>query len=231
MNKSNLELLKQAISEGLSESFDAIANGYSGEIVCSKKHRLAMRAIVYGKAAPKRLLSPRIRRVIAIFVAAALLLTSCGIAFRDEIREAFFRLRGDEYLITYPGENGLNHIEEIYELTYVPNGYTLKKINKTNLSLTYTYCNENDEEAFFFDQGVIDGLHAINSNSIITQTYIYEYEIYCANYKDQAYTYAWNDGKYSLQITSYKEITTDELKLIIDGIESKPNEQVEKTNP
>jgi hypothetical protein len=75
MNKSDLELFKQALSEGLSESFDSVVDGYTGEIVCSKRHELAMRTIVYGKTSERRILSPKERRIIAILIAVALMLT------------------------------------------------------------------------------------------------------------------------------------------------------------
>ena len=89
MDKSNLELFKQAISDGLSKKFDSVVNSYTDEIVCSEQHNLAMRTIVYGKADAKRTWSPKMKRVVAILIAAALLLTSCGIIFRNEIREVF----------------------------------------------------------------------------------------------------------------------------------------------
>ena len=92
MDKSNLELFKQAINEAVSNKFDNMATSCTEEIVCSEKHNLAMRAIVYGKTDTKRVWSPRMKRIIAILVAAALLLTSCGIIFRNEIREMFKEL-------------------------------------------------------------------------------------------------------------------------------------------
>ena len=38
MDKSNLELFKQAISEGLSEKFDSVVDSCTEKIVCSEKH-------------------------------------------------------------------------------------------------------------------------------------------------------------------------------------------------
>ena len=125
MDKGNLELFKQAISEGLSEKLDSVVNSYTDEIVCSEKHRLAMRTIVYGKAETKRTWSPKKRRIIAILVAAALLLTSCAVIFRNEICE----IVGEFFAkYVYSGdETGMETIEEVYELTYLPEGYGLKE--------------------------------------------------------------------------------------------------------
>ena len=89
MDKSNLELFKQALNEAVSNKFDKMADECTEEIVYSEKHKLAMRTIVYGKTDNKRVWSPKMKRIIAILIAAALLLTSCGIIFRNEIREIF----------------------------------------------------------------------------------------------------------------------------------------------
>ena len=138
MDKSNLELFKQAISDGLSKKFDSVVNSYTDEIVCSEQHNFAMRTMVYGKADAKRTWSPKMKRVVAILIAAALLLTSCGIIFRNEIREVF-----EEFFVklTYSGDdNGIDTIEEVYELTYLPEGYFLedKIISHTKFRLTST---------------------------------------------------------------------------------------------
>ena len=92
LDKSSLELFKRAIEEGLSNKFDSIADSYTEDIVCSEKHKLAMRTIVYGKlesAKGKKQRRLKSKHIIAIIVAAALLLTSCGIIFRHKIREIF----------------------------------------------------------------------------------------------------------------------------------------------
>ena len=125
MDKSNLELFKQALNEAVSNKFDKMADECTEELVYSEKHKLAMRTIVYGKTDNKRSLSPRMRRIIAILVAAALLLTSCGIIFRNEIREIF-----EEFFVklTYESnEESQQILEEVYCLGYVPKGYDLKK--------------------------------------------------------------------------------------------------------
>ena len=86
MDKSNLELFKQAVNEAVSNKFDSMADSCTEEIVCSEKHKLAIRTIIYGETKAKRVWSPKMKRIIAILVAAALLLTSCGILFGYEIR-------------------------------------------------------------------------------------------------------------------------------------------------
>ena len=124
MDKSNLELFKQALNEAVSNKFDKMADECTEEIVYSEKHKLAMRTIVYGKADAKRVWSPKMRRIIAILIAVALLLTSCGIIFRNEIREVF-----EEFFVklTYESDTESDQtIQEVYSLSYVPERYSLK---------------------------------------------------------------------------------------------------------
>ena len=127
MDKNNLELFKQALNEAVSNKFDKMAEECTEEIVYSERHKLAMRTIVYGKADAKRVWSPKMRRIIAILIAVALLLTSCGIIFRNEIREIF-----KEFFVslTYEGdEESPLIIKEVYTLSYVPEEYSLEKRN------------------------------------------------------------------------------------------------------
>ena len=154
MDKSNLELFKQAISDGLSKKFDSVVNSYTDEIVCSEQHNFAMRTMVYGKADAKRTWSPKMKRVVAILIAAALLLTSCGIIFRNEIREIV-----DEFFAKYVysgDDNGIYTIEEVYELTYLPEGYFLEDKIISHTTAKYTYINYQGE-VIKFEQRILDG--------------------------------------------------------------------------
>ena len=157
MDKSNLELFKQAISDGLSEKFDSVVNSYTDEIVCSEQHNLAMRTIVYGKADAKRTWSPKMKRIVAILIAAALLLTSCGIIFRNEIREIFEDVCDFFVAITYieKGADG-RVVKEIYELSYLPEGYFLEDKIISHTTAKYTYTNYQGE-VIKFEQRILDG--------------------------------------------------------------------------
>ena len=141
MDKTNLELFKQALDEAVSNQFDKLAAQCDEEIICSEKHKLAMRAIVYGKTETARTLSPKMKRLIAILVAAALLLTGCAIIFRNEIREVF-----EEFFVslTYSGDEEALTIQEIYSLGYVPEGYILEKEHLAATYVQYKFSNQED---------------------------------------------------------------------------------------
>ena len=216
MDESNLELFKQAISEGLSEKFDSVVDSCTEKIVCSEKHNIAMRTIVYGKANTKRTWSPRMKLIIAILIAAALLLTSCGIIFRDEIREVI-----EEFFasITFSeSESDTNTIEEVYELTYLPEGYTLEKENIYDLCVTYKFVDKNNN-VIIFEQRVFERT-SFTIDSEKGYSHIKEIDavnIY-SRYTGENYLYIWNDGQYSLSLKSNKELSNDEIVLILDGL-------------
>lgn len=217
--KSSLDLFRQALSEGLSNRFDSLAEEYTGEIVCSRRHKLAMRTIVYGKAGGARAWSPRMRRVVAILVAAALLLTSCGIIFREEIREVFDEL----FVILYfkDDSEAPRTIEEIYTLGYVPEGYVLEKEEITNLLIKYEYTN-NRGENICFDQRPIDGSEfVINSEEGYSKLENFgEIEVYY-RVTSGRHHYIWSDGKYSMKLNTSEQLTDEEIILIIEEITTK----------
>jgi hypothetical protein len=219
MNKTNEELFKQAINEALTNKFQRMADACDEEIVCSRRHRKAMRAIVNGKT-PKKPLSTK---MIAILVAAAvLLLAGCAIIYRDEIRdfitdvrEFFVKVNFDE------GEQESREIEEIYELTSIPDGYSLEDQTINRLVVKYVFTHSNGQWIKFMQQSLdasnfyIDSEHS--DNTIIE---IENYTIYTRKTGDTVY-YLWNDGKYAMQIYSSESLSDDELLLIIDGIRIK----------
>ena len=216
MDKSNLELFKQAISEGLSQKFDSVVNNYTDEIVCSEKHKLAMRTIVYGKTDTKRTWSPRMKRIVAILIAAALLLTSCGIIFRNEIREIF-----EDFFVKLnysSDETGFDKIEKVYKLGYLPEGYSLINEKTTTVRIQYKFKNESDDY-IWFEQRILEGSdYTVDSEDGASKIVeIEKYNVYY-RYAETHHSYIWNDDKYSLSLKSNQLLSNEEIKLIIMGI-------------
>ena len=216
MDKSNLELFKQALNEAVSNKFDKMADECTEEIVYSEKHKLAMRTIVYGKADTKRVWSPKMRRIIAILIAVALLLTSCGIIFRNEIREIF-----KEFFVslTYEGDEEFNEtIKDVYYLSYVPDGYELEKETVTKMCAQYKFKNDSRDILCFEQHSLTHSEYYIDSESGYSRIEeIEEYEVYY-RLANNVHCYVWSDIQYSLQIMSTKQLSNEEMILILDGI-------------
>ena len=218
MDQTNEALFKQAINEALTNKFQRMADACDEEIVCSRRHRKAMRAIVSGKT-PRKPLSTK---MIAILVAAAILLAGCAIIYRDEIREFITNIKEFFVEIKFDeGENDSQYIDEIYELTYIPEGYSLKEQNINRMGVHYIFTNFDSKRIKFIQRSLdassfyIDSEHS--DNTIIE---IENYTIYTRNTGDIFY-YLWNDGRYAMQIHSSERLSDDELLLIIYGIRNK----------
>ena len=219
MDKSNLELFKQALNEAVSNKFDKMADECNEEIVYSEKHKLAMRAIIYGKTDTKRVWSPKMKRIIAILIAAALLLTSCGIIFRNEIREIF----KDFFVsLTYEGdEESPLIIKEVYTLSYVPEGYSLENESITSVRVKYNFKNKSEETLCFEQRAITLTDFVIDSESGYSKiAEIERYEIYL-RITGKFYCYIWNDGKYSLTLNSSTKLSNEDITLMIDGLATK----------
>ena len=219
MDKSNLELFKQALNEAVSNKFDKMADECTEEIVYSEKHKLAMRTIVYGKADTKRVWSPKMKRIIAILIAVALLLTSCGIIFRNEIREVFeeFGVR-----LTHNADDDYpDLIKEVYYLSYLPEGYVLKKEHTSATYVQYKYENQNGNFIEFEQRAITNSEFHIDIEEGYSQIKeIAEYEVYYRT-TGTCHHYIIIDGKYSIIFRLTEELTHDEILFIIDGIKIK----------
>ena len=219
MDKSNLELFKQALNEAVSNKFDKMADECTEEIVYSEKHKLAMRTIVYGKADTKRIWSPKMRRIIAILIAVALLLTSCGIIFRNEIREIF-----EDFFVklTYESDEESNEtIKDVYYLAYVPEGYTINKETATNMRVKYEYVNESGEIICFEQRAIISSDFVVDSESGFSRiAEIEEHEIYY-RYSGTYNYYIWKNDKYTIKLRSTIKLSNEDIILIYDGITTK----------
>ena len=216
MDEKDLKLFKQALSEGVSNRFDKMAAECTEEIVCSDKHDLVMRTIIYGKADTKRVWTPKMKRIIAVLIAAALLLTGCGIIFRNEIREVFKDLFVS---LTYEGDEESNkNIDEVYSLGYVPEGYSLEKETITKIYAKYEYKNEDENFLCFEQHALTHSEHYIDSESGYSRIVeIKDREVYY-RFTDQYHHYVWNNQNYSLTIKSSTRLSNEEIILTINGI-------------
>lgn len=218
-NKTNQELFKQALVEGVSRRIDRELAACDEEVVFSRRHIKNMERIVRGKT-PKK---PINKKMVAILVAAAvLLLAGCAIIYRDEIREFVTDIREFFVKIDFEdGENESRDIDEIYELTYVPEGYTLTQQDITRMGVQYVYKTTENYKIKFIQQSLDTSNFYVDiehSDNIVIE--IGEYTVYSRK-TNNMYYYLWNDGNYALILNSTEELSIDTLELIMNGIKTK----------
>jgi len=216
---TNQELFKQALVEGVNRRIDRELAACEEEVVFSRRHIKAMNRIINGKTPAK----PINRKMVAILVAAAiLLLAGCAIIYRDEIRgfitdfrEFFVEIKFDE------GSNDSRIIEDVYELTYVPEGYELIDENSYFNAVQYIFEDSNGNKIKFTQRPLDNSSFMVDiEHDYDNSMRIGQYEIYY-RYTNTTYSYIWNDGKYALNIYSSEFLSEDIIKAIISGIKTK----------
>ena len=218
MTKSDLELFKEALTEGLSIRFQNEVDNFEGELVISERHERAMRTIFAGVQVRPFVWPSARAKIAAAAVAATLLLASCAAAYRDEIRDFIETIYEDYINVDFKNsDEAPQHIEEYYELTYIPEGYYIKDTIQSDLSNRYILEN-NQGDKIVFVQIVLNRTSNLDSEQGEQyMLYIDGKEIYCRAY-DTGCSYIWNDGRYSLSIDSISRIDEDTLEKIIEGI-------------
>ena len=213
MNRTSRERFGQALLEVQLQELEQICKQYPEDIPVSKRHQRAMRRILRGG-------HPMRTKVIAILVAAALLLlVGCSIYiarrrianFFEEVFDTHAKVTTEETAAEVAGLN------EVYTLTYVPEGYQLKSSTKNNLynieSWTCGFSKINFEQtlldsAHFYDMENADAFQLMTINSI---------EL-CYRYANSFHQYIWTDGKYVFKLYSSELFDTGILSQILFGL-------------
>ena len=223
MTTTNLDLFKQALTTGLSNKIDRTAGECATEIECSKKHNIAMRTIMHGKIPSKRTLTPKMKWIIAVILSAALILTGCCISkLREKIGGFIIELFGLDVTITYEDEKtGKDRLYEVYEFSYVPDGYVLKE-SHLSLQLHNQIFVDDEGNQLICNQGTLVGstLGITGDGSDSTILSICGYTIYHRS-ANGVYSYIWNDGDYAFHIFAPTELSFEELTAMVNGLRLK----------
>lgn len=217
MTNADRQLLVQAISEGLVQKYEDEMNSIEKNPRCSKQHYEKMSEILGFKVKPKRHFTKR--GIGAILLAAALLLTGCAV-FRNEIRDFFVEIYETFIRITFDTDQSRGTIGDVYEPTFIPEGYTPQNEVINPLIVRYDYANS-EGNYITFEQYLLDSSTFLfdAENGDTTSMAIGNYEVYyrCLN---SQHRYVWNDGKYAMAIHTDVELNADNLEKLISGIDS-----------
>ena len=170
---------------------------------------------------------PSAKQVIAILVAATmLLLTGCGIAYRNEIREFIIKAREGGVRITFSKGPSTERkpINECYNFDFVPEGFTLEQVSQlqvgqgffdhvkiqwSNSSGQFIYLHIVPADSTIFDYDNEHGQSEIRQIS--------SHKVYCYM-NDKVCLYLWNDGEYSIELFSNCQPDDDLITQIALGI-------------
>ena len=124
--------------------------------------------------------------------------------------------------LTYDGDDESSDlIDEVYSLSYVPEGYVLKRESATNMYVNYKFENQNGDYIKFEQRAITSSDFYIDIEQGYSQiNEIENYEIYYRTAND-FHWFVWNHREYSIKIKSNIRLSNDEIVQIIQGIKIK----------
>lgn len=232
MYRSDVKLFGDAVLNGIINRFEKEATLNEENDICSDAHKEALRDIIKKSCVDEKR-SARIR-LIAALVAAALLLVGCAAyVYRNEIgsfvEEVFAEYVNvgfsddDKGNVSFNDkENNDNHvteIEEVYKLSYVPEGYELIDEAVSDAYVIYTYMDEHGD-IIAFDQYPLGSSTSINIDNDTDDVTVIEHNgvEYYIRVTEITQHYVWRDDKYSMTLVLSKNISQEDALKIIDGI-------------
>ncbi len=167
--------------------------------------------------------------VAAILIASIIFLVSCTVLvlqkeisyFIEEIHDTFMKIGFDEDYLQSP-----DYIEELYELTYIPEGYKLVVFENPANSYHRWENDAGDTIVLcqFLPEGGTPSLDTESGESMMLN--LCGFDIYCRVYDDAA-IYIWSDGKYGFELSVREKFDLDVVKKMIESIKIKqPKERV-----
>ena len=221
MYKKDVRLFGKALVEGLSIKFEQELANSTESVLCSEEHKAAMLEIIAtGKAIEQRMGK---KKLIAILVAAALLLLAgcTAYVYRNEIG-SFIETFYEEYVnvdFVNDDKNTVSTIEEVYELTYIPEGYVLADRAVSDASVSTIYYDESGN-LIMLDQCPLGASNNIIIDNDTDNVAVIDHngtEIY-VRATEKTTTYIWLDEKYLLTIICSNELIENEVLKTIEGI-------------
>ena len=220
MTADNRELFKKALVEALYSKYENEIKESSDEsAICSPAHYNKLRRLGI-KVKEQRVGRISKKSFVAILVAATLLLVGCtAYVYRDKIRVIIENVYEKYIHVTYNDENQKgSKLSDVYVLTYIPEGYELVLESKTPIEVYYKWKDDRGNRITFC-QKTLDGT-TFQLDAEQGGTEILNYGNYVIYFRkiENSYHYIWNDGEYALTLTSYVELSDEEISKIIDGI-------------
>jgi len=221
MDRAENDLFRRAIVEALSQNNREELAECTDPVVCSKQHYRKMSAIL-GFRVRKPIVWTRTRKMwVAAIIAAALLLTGCAVANYKAIGEFLVNFYEDHIKMTDNSEEGLNHDGfEMYELTYVPEGYDLVETVVGDTTYHYKWRNETGDKTLAFNQSERGSyIHTFDEDAELIE--VGDSRVLVSSVRN-GYLYAWCVDQYAFTLRSNCALDIEELQKIIEGVSLVP---------
>lgn len=222
----DLKLFQQAFIEAMKDNTRMVLAEYPEKPLYSKKHRRAMKQIMFGQRKPPIKTPGRIfqrKHMIAAFIAAVLILLSgltiyanreAVVEFMKQIYETFTRVsfrEDQEDEADFP-----DTIEEERIPAYVPDGFVMQDHQSVLLGVYVVW--QKEEEYIIFNQSTIGNVYDLdNERSDFTIMTIGDFTVY-TNQNEYSNTYIWNDEIYSYSLSCPTTLEVEDVGHIIQSV-------------
>ncbi len=220
MYRSDARLLGDAILCGIANRYEREMALNSEDGSCSEAHIDAMLGLIRSSNLNEKKRSRG--RLIAALVAAALLLVGCtAYVYRKQIG-SFVETIFDEWIrVDFEDDSGeyINVIEDVYELSFIPEGYELDVESVDDVGVTYIYYDENNN-FIMYDQTPLGASNTLDIDNDTNEVSVFEHneiEIY-VRVNETTRHYIWRDENYMMSLVCSNIIQENEVLKIIDGI-------------
>ncbi len=166
-----------------------------------------------------------VRRTFVLIAAAVLLLlTACAAyIYRDDIKGLFVECLNDhDKVCAEKAAEGFDakFLEDVYYLTYVPEGYELVESEINSMKTYYKYSKGNESTIIYTQKSTLanEYINKKNAKGIFARNV--PYDIYYLQ-TNQLHCYVWYDGDFYNELIFNKAISDNELENIINGITAK----------
>ena len=218
-------LLRDALIDAMLREFDRDMEKCEESPICSPEHYKKMSEIVgFDVTKPRRkpIISTR-TKIAIIIIAAALALTSCIAIFHRQIGNFMEKFYKDHIEVWFDNEEANEppqEIEDVYTLTYVPEGYELANLETTSVWAKYEYKNALNKAITIEQYILCDTYHIVDIEEGYTQLIKTDFLNVYYKYFDEKHIYKWNNGIYSFSICDRDCLPQSEIIKIVNGLKT-----------
>ena len=211
-------LFGRALLEAVTWKLDDTLSQYNETLRITDEHSRCVKKTLRSYKLRRR------RKIIAAIVAATLILTGCTVGyeiFKEEVGAFIERIDNDSVDVGYNGSvEGPNAVENVYELSYIPEGYELTKSVIGQWYIRYVWENKDNHIIVFDVDNTDKNSHYIIDNEGTESNLFYynDIEVYRRKGNDSNYVNIWVMDSYMMFLSTTYELSEEELVRIIDGI-------------
>lgn len=218
-NMTDLELFRQALMDARNQKVDEVLRSVPDNVVPSAQYLAKMQRLLNGKR--RRKLSKKSKWMIALVAALLALLVGCAAyVYRHKIADFIEGIYDKHATVVSDAGADVNDglsVNELYTLTYVPEGYVLEA-EDTTFGVSQIWKDDDNNKIIFNQHSmkVLNYLDVERSASSVVE--MGEQKIYYRK-EQEADLYIWTDDTYIYKLTFSQQMPETEVIKIIENIQ------------